>query len=100
MPVTGEKSGIYKVFYSPDGKRVLLLKSSGQMSILDANDLHGPQKVLQVGRNAMGFAFAPEGKTAIVGNHSDGTASVIDLATGTITRTFPAGAGVETLAYY
>jgi DNA-binding beta-propeller fold protein YncE len=100
IPINGAPGGMYKVFYSPNGKLVLTLKNNGQMNILDANDLHGPQKIVQVGRNAMGFAFSADGKTAVVGNHSDGTASVIDLASGTITKTFPAGKGVETLEFY
>ena len=48
----------------------------------------------------MGFAFATDGKTALVGNHGNGTVSRIDLETGTVVNTFPAGKGVETLAYY
>jgi YVTN family beta-propeller protein len=48
----------------------------------------------------MGFAFSADGKTALVGNHGQGTVSRIDLATATVTNTFPAGKGVETLAYY
>lgn len=98
--ITGAERGIYKVFYSPDGSLVLTLTNDGQMNILNGSDLHATQKVLKVGRNAMGFAFAADGKTAIVGNHSDGTASVIDLTAGTITKTFPAGKGVETLDFY
>lgn len=100
IQITGGERGIYKVFYSPDGSLVLTLMNDGQVNILNGSDLHAPQRTLKVGRNAMGFAFSADGKTAIVGNHSDGTASVIDLTTGTITKTFPAGKGVETLAFY
>lgn len=98
--ITGAEHGIYKVFYSPDGKFVLTLTNDGQMNILRGSDLHATQRTVKVGRNAMGFAFAADGKTVIVGNHSDGTASVIDLNAAAITKTFPAGKGVETLAFY
>lgn len=100
IQITGGEHGIYKVFYSPNGALVLTLMNDGQVNILDGSDLHAPQRILKVGRNAMGFAFSADGKTAIVGNHSDGTASVIDLSTATIVRTFPAGQGVETLEFY
>ena len=98
--VTGVEHGMYKVFYSPDGKTVLTLTGAGQMNIFDGSDLHKPQHSLMVGHNPMGFAFSPDGKTAIVGNHNDGTASVIDLKNATVLKTFPAGKGVETLEYY
>jgi len=100
IQITGGQRGIYKVFYSPNGALVLTLMNDGQVNILNGSDLHAPQRTLKVGRNAMGFAFSADGKTAIVGNHSDGTASVIDLSTATIVKTFPAGKGVETLAFY
>ena len=70
------------------------------VGIFDARDLKAPQRVLTVGRFPLGFAFSQDGKSAIGGNHDDGTVSGIDLAAATITKTVPAGAGVETLTYY
>ena len=99
--VTGVERGLYKVFYSADGKRVLTALPSGQVNILSASDLHAPQQTLKsAGTALMGFAFSADGKTALVGNHGQGTVSRIDLDTATVTKTFPAGKGVETLAYY
>ena len=99
--VTGVERGLYKVFYSPDGKRVLTALPSGQVNILTAADLHAPQQIVKsAGTALMGFAFSADGKTALVGNHGQGTVSRIDLQTATVTGTFPAGKGVETLAYY
>lgn len=91
--------GAYKAYFSPDGKWLLTLAGS-TVSIFDASNLHAPQRVLTVGKFPMGFAFAPDGETALVGNHDDGTVSVIDLATARVTKTVPAGTGVETLTYY
>jgi DNA-binding beta-propeller fold protein YncE len=99
--VTGVEQGLYKVFYSPDGKRVLTALPSGQVNIFDAADLHAPQQVVKsAGTALMGFAFSADGKTALVGNHGQGTVSRIDLQTATVIKTFTAGQGVETLAYF
>jgi DNA-binding beta-propeller fold protein YncE len=99
--LTGVENGLYKVFYSPDGTRVLTALPSGQINMLDAADLHAPQRVLKsAGTALMGFAFSADGKTALVGNHGEGTVSRIDLETATVVKTFPAGKGVETLAYF
>ncbi len=101
IQVTGVEGGLYKVFYSPDGKRVLTALPSGQINIFTAADLHAPQKVLKsAGTALMGFAFTADGKTALVGNHGEGTVTRFDLDTATVVKTFPAGRGVETLAYY
>jgi YVTN family beta-propeller protein len=48
----------------------------------------------------MGFAFSADGKTALVANHGDGTVSVVDLEKAEVVRSFKAGTGIETLAYY
>jgi DNA-binding beta-propeller fold protein YncE len=99
--VTGVEKGLYKVFYSPDGKRVLTALPSGQVNIFNAAELHAVQQVVKsAGTALMGFAFSADGKTALVGNHGQGTVSRIDLETATVIKTFPAGKGVETLAYF
>lgn len=99
--VQGYTKGIYKVFFSPDGRYVLTCVPSGQVNIFDARDLHAPQRIVHSpGTSLMGFAFSADGRSALVGNHGQGTVSRIDLATGRVTQTFPAGKGVETLAYY
>jgi DNA-binding beta-propeller fold protein YncE len=101
IPVQGAEKGIYKIFYSPDGKRVLTCVSTGQVNIFDAAHLTGPQRVVQsAGTALMGIAFAPDGRTALVGNHGEGTVTRIDLESATVIRTFPAGKGVESLTYF
>jgi DNA-binding beta-propeller fold protein YncE len=93
--------GLYKVFYSPDGRYVLTCLPTGQINIFNAADLESPQRVLHSpGTALMGFAFSADGRSAITGNHGQGTVSRFDLASGGITDTFAAGKGVETLAYY
>ena len=48
----------------------------------------------------MGFAFAPDGQTALVLNDGDGTVTVIDLKSKTVRSSFKAGTGIETASYY
>ena len=95
----GRTGGAYKAFFSPDGRWLLTLAGS-TVGIFDAANLQGSQRTVSVGSFPMGFAFAADGNTAIVGNHDDGTMSVIDLTRAVVTRTVPAGEGVETLTFY
>jgi YVTN family beta-propeller protein len=89
----------YKAYYSPDGEWLLTMAGSS-ISIFDAANLRAPQRTLKVGASPMGIGFSADGKTALVANHGDGTVSVVDIATATVTRTFKAGTGIETLTYY
>jgi YVTN family beta-propeller protein len=89
----------YKAYFSTDGKWLLTMAGS-TISIFDAANLRAPQRTLKVGASPMGIAFSADGKTALVANHGDGTVSVVDLATASITKTFKAGTGIETLTYY
>ena len=102
IQVTAVEQGVYKVFYSPDRKRVLTCLLNGQINIFNnATDLHASQKVMKSAGTALrGFAFAADGKTALVGNHREGTITRIDLDTAAVISTFSAEKGVETLAYY
>ena len=91
----------YKVKYTLDGAKILTMTLGGAfVNLVDANNLHGDQKVLTVGKDPMGFAFSPDGKLALVANHGDGTVSVIDLKEWKVINNFHAGTGIETLAYY
>jgi YVTN family beta-propeller protein len=89
----------YKAYYSPDGQWLLTMAGSS-ISIFDAANLRAPQRTLKVGASPMGIGFSRDGKTALVANHGDGTVSAVDIATATVTRTFKAGTGIETLTYY
>ena len=101
IKVEGAEHGVYTIFYSPDGKRVLICLASGQVDILDAHDLHAPQRTVHsAGTALMGIGFAPDGNTALVGNHAQGTVSRIDLTHASLVGTFAAGKGVEMLAYF
>jgi YVTN family beta-propeller protein len=89
----------YKAYYSPDGQWLLTMAGSS-ISIFDAANLRAPQRTVKVGASPMGIGFSADGKTALVANHGDGTVSVVDIASATVTKTFKAGTGIETLTYY
>jgi len=94
-------TGPFRVKYSPDGSKLVTCDSqAGLANIINTADLHGKQTVLTVGKTPFGIAFSADSKTALVSNHGDGTISVIDLPSGKIVKTFKAGTGIETLAYY
>ncbi|HEX4594497.1 MAG TPA: hypothetical protein VH157_09485 [Bryobacteraceae bacterium] len=95
--------GSFKPRYTPDGSRILVCSISqgqGQVNIINTGDLHGKQQVLEVGKNPMGFAFAPDGRTALVANDGDGTVTVIDLDQMKVVSSFKVGTGIETASYY
>jgi len=94
-------TGPFRARYSPDGSMMMTVNHVNAVAnIFDAHNLHAPQKTLPVGQQAFGIAYSADGKTALVSNHGDGTITVIDTAKSQVTRTFMAGTGIETLAYY
>ena len=93
--------GPFRARYSPDGSTLITANHMNALAnIFDAKNLHAPQKTVTVGQQAFGIAYSADGKTALVSNHGDGTISVIDLTRNQVVRTFTAGTGIETLAYY
>ncbi len=93
--------GPFRARYSPDGSTLVTVNHMDAVAnIFDARNMHAPQKTVRVGPQAFGIAYSADGKTALVSNHGDGTISVIDLTTNQVSRTFKAGTGIETLAYY
>ena len=101
IAMKGNTKGMYKVRYTPDGTKVLAMNSTESLiNIFNASNLHSEQHVLTVGKAPMGFAFSPDGKTALIANHGDGTVSVIDLHKLQVISSFVGGTGIETLSYY
>src|SRR5215510_9821100 len=93
--------GPFRARYSPDGAMLVTVNHMNALAnIFDARNLRAAQKTLTVGQQAFGIAYSADGKTALVSNHGDGTISVIDLTTNQVVKTFTAGTGIETLAYY
>jgi DNA-binding beta-propeller fold protein YncE len=101
IALQGQKTGAYKAYFSPDGKRLLTMNlGSSVINLFNSADLKGPQRTVVVGKDPMGFAFSADGKTALSANHGDGSVSVIDLDKGQVVQQFTAGTGIETLTYY
>jgi len=99
--VDKNRVGLFRARYSPDGSMLITVNHMNAMAnIFDAHNLHAAQKTVTVGQQAFGIAYTADGKTALVSNHGDGTISVIDLVKNQVSRTFTAGTGIETLAYY
>jgi DNA-binding beta-propeller fold protein YncE len=93
--------GPFRARYSPDGSVLITVNHVNALAnIFDARNLHAAQKTLPVGQQAFGIAFTADGKTALVSNHADGTITVIDVGQSRVIRTFTAGTGIETLAYF
>ena len=104
IELQGHTEAGYKLRVSLDGRTLLICSGIGGMesyiNILDVNDLRGKQHVLRAGKSSMGFAFAPDGQTALVLNDGDGTVTVMDLKSKTVRNTFKGGTGIETASYY
>ncbi len=101
IPLEGNSKASFKPRYTPDGSQLLVCNLSERLvNVINTSDMHGKQAVLTVGKDPMGFAIAPDGKTALVANHGDGTISVVDLREPKVISSFTGGTGVETLAYY
>jgi DNA-binding beta-propeller fold protein YncE len=104
IALQGHTEAGYKLRVSLDGRTILVCSGIGgiesYINILDVGDLRGKQHVLRAGRSSMGFAFAPDGQTALVLNDGDGTVTVIDLRSKTVKETFKGGTGIETASYY
>ena len=80
VTLQNQKTGGYKVYFSPDGKRLITMNlGSTGINIFDAADLHKAQRTVPVGKDPMGLAFSADGKTLLVANHGDGSVSVVDL---------------------
>jgi len=104
IELQGHTESGYKLRLSLDGRTLLVCSGIGgtesYINILDIADLHGKQQVVRAGKASMGFAFAPDGQTALVLNDGDGTVTVIDLKSKTVRNSFKGGTGIETASYY
>lgn len=104
VALQGHSEPGYKLKVSLDGTMLITCAYAGTgesfVNLLRMSDLHGKQLVMNAGRAPMGFAFAPDSRTALVANDGDGTVTVVDLQRGVVTNTFKGGTGIETLSYY
>lgn len=101
ITITGAKRGLWRARYSPNGERLLVTSSAeNTVHLLDAKQLDGPQQVVPTGKTPFAIGFSADSRTALIGNHGDGTIDVLDLATAKVTKQFKAGTGIEAVSYY
>jgi YVTN family beta-propeller protein len=101
IAIAGAKRGLWRARYSPDGKRLLVSSSAeNTLHVLDASNPNGEQRTIKTGRTPFGIAFTSDSRTALIGNHGDGSVDVIDLSNLTLVRNFKAGTGIEALSYF
>ena len=75
---------------SPDGKRLLVpLNLADAAAVVDTKARKA--SYVTVGHYPYGAAISPNGKTGFVSNETDGTVSVIDLASAKVTSTITVG---------
>ncbi|MFM9882782.1 MAG: YncE family protein [Burkholderiales bacterium] len=99
-PTNPKRSRNMRIRFSLDGRFVVTANfASGVIYIHDASDL-GQQAPIVVAKGPMGFAFAPDYRTAIVANHDSGIATVFDMEARRILGYFDGGSGIETLTYF
>lgn len=88
---TGQ-DGTHMIRLSPDGRLIFTSNiRSGTISIFEraGNPPDWRQTVVKVGAGAEGFDVSPDGKQLWAANAGDGTVSIVDIASKSVTQTFP-----------
>ena len=85
--------------YSPDGGSLVITSFDEPLAtILDAG--LKTQRLVRLGQGPMNMAFHADRRTVLIANQGDGTICVVDLASGEVSRSVPAGEGIETLSFF
>ena len=85
--------------FSPDGKFLVVTSHEEPLGVILTSDL-SEQKLVHLGKGPMDMGFHQDGRTVLIANHDAGTLAVVDLGSGIVKRTIPAGEGVEILSFY
>jgi YVTN family beta-propeller protein len=87
-----EQDGTHMVLASSDGKKLFTSNmGSNTVSIIEpGSNGQWTQKFVRVGLGPEGLDLAPDGKTLWSAHSRDGGISIIDTATGAVTKTFDA----------
>jgi YVTN family beta-propeller protein len=91
----------HMIYVFPDLRRIITTNvSSGTVSFIEKHESNGPmgppggdwnETVIPVGHGSEGFDVSPGGKEIWVANAGEGTVSIIDAASKTVTQTLAAG---------
>lgn len=90
---TGQNGG-HMLVLTPDGKRVYTAnRVSNTVTSVDIGTPASPGAITQIttGSKPEGIDVSPDGREVWVGNTGDGTIDIIDVASNTITQSFPVG---------
>jgi len=82
----GPRQGVYRLAFSPDGRRIATASLDATTHLWDAAD----GKLLRQWNWSGPMAFTPDGQTLVSGGWSDGKVCFLDLTTGKKTRHFQA----------
>ena len=87
-------AGAYNVEPTPDGSRVIVTNKKDQsISVIDAKSLAEIKRIKTTKKIVHGVAYSPDGRYAFISQESigsdPGAVDVLDLATLTVTGTFP-----------
>lgn len=85
-----------KLYVSIQPSTLLRLPENGQVAVFDTNNINindnnKPLKTIPVGLNPGAVAYSPDGLHVYVVNSGDGTVSIIDTITDTVTATLRVG---------
>lgn len=84
---------------TPDGKWVWVANvASHDLTLIDAEALTAVPERIAVGKGPALVAFLPNGAKAYVSNGTEGTTSVVDVASRQVIKTIPTGVGAMGLA--
>jgi DNA-binding beta-propeller fold protein YncE len=96
----GARRQMRRVRVSPDNRYLVVSSNQDCHAAIYLADGLEQVASFPTKKSPMGFGFAPDGKHAYLCCHDDNEVAEFELATGTITRTFPTAAGCEFIVAY
>lgn len=99
LPLTGHQKASQIVRFSEDGSLLVVIGDQEPVISLFDGELN-PLGQVAVGNKPMDGCFSPDNRTLLIANEDDGTLSVIDIASLSVTATPSVGRGCEVLSYY
>ncbi|BCQ28141.1 hypothetical protein NK8_63300 (plasmid) [Caballeronia sp. NK8] len=99
IPLEGLTQPAQIARFSPDGRYLVVTSHEEPLGVIFDASL-ARQRRVHLGRGPMDLCYAPDGRTALIANHDEGSLCVVDLERGETVRTVQAGVGVEVLSFY
>ena len=99
LPLEGHQKASQITRFSEDGSLLVVIGDQEPVISLFDGELN-PLGQVRVGNKPMDGCFSPDNRTLLIANEDDGTLSVIDIASLTVTATPSVGRGCEVLSYF